>query len=159
MMTFLRRTLFALIALCLFALPAAAQNANVPDDLTINDLSGNWRIEVIERPNSAFKGTATIPFISDDTAKTVMAETITEDKCCGGKNHARVLQESRITITETGEIIVDSKIVKYLLRKEEVDLTYRPDDFVLRWEDASTLIGTANGWTPVRWVRDEDLIS
>jgi len=95
----------------------------------------------------------------NDTAKTVLAETITEDKCCGGKNHARVLQDSRITITETGEIIVDSKIVKYLLRKEELDLTYSADDFVLRWEDKDTLIGTANGWTPVRWVRDLDLVS
>lgn len=152
---FLRPALLAILTWGLLCLPAAAQNA----DLTINDLSGNWRIEVIDRPNSAFKGTATIPYISDDTAKTVMAETITEDKCCGGKNHARVLQDSRITITETGEIIVDSKIVKYLLRKEEVDLTYHPDDFVLRWEDAGTLIGTANGWTPVRWVRDLDLVS
>ena len=118
MMTLLRRTLFALIALCLLALPAAAQSADPQTDLTINDLSGNWRIEVIDRPNSAFKGTATIPYISDDTAKTALAETITEDKCCSGKNHARVLQESRVTITETGEIIVDSKIVKYLLRIE-----------------------------------------
>jgi hypothetical protein len=49
--------------------------------------------------------------------------------------------------------------VKYLLRIEEVDATYHPDDFVLRWENSSMLIGTANGWTPVRWVRDEDLIS
>jgi hypothetical protein len=159
MMTLLRRTLFALIALCLLALPAAAQSADPQTDLTINDLSGNWRIEVIDRPNSAFKGTATIPYISDDTAKTVLAETITEDKCCDGKNHARVLQESRITITEDGRIIVDSRIVKYLLRIEGVDATYHPDDFVLRWENASTLIGIANGWTPVRWVRDEDLIS
>jgi len=132
MMTFLRRTLFALIALCLFALPAAAQNANVPDDLTINDLSGNWRIEVIERPNSAFKGTATIPFISDDTAKTVMAETITEDKCCGGKNHARVLQESRITITETGEIIVDlCSFAKYYQTLSDYSLPR----FELEWRE------------------------
>jgi len=108
---------------------------------------------------NAVAQTATIPHMINDTAKTVLAETITEDKCCGGKNHARVLQDSRITITETGEIIVDSKIVKYLLRKEELDLTYSADDFVLRWEDKDTLIGTANGWTPVRWVRDLDLVS
>ena len=155
MKIYLRPTLFALLAWLLLSLNAVTQNA----DLTINDLSGRWRIEVIDRPNDDFKGTATIPYISDNTAKTVMAETITEDKCCGGKNHARVLQDSRITITETGEIIVDSKIVKYLLRKEELNLTYSADDFVLRWEDEDTLIGTANGWTPVRWVRDRDLVS
>jgi len=151
---FFRTALLTFLTWCLLCLPAAAQSA----DLTINDLSGNWRIEVIDRPNSAFKGTATIPHMADDTGKTVMAETITEDKCCGGKNHARVLQDSRITITEDGTIRVDSKIVKYLLRKEEVDITYSPDDFVLRWEDPSTLIGTANGWTPVRWVRDLDVV-
>lgn len=155
MKIFFRSALLAFLTWLLLSLNAAAQTA----DLTIIDLSGHWRIEVIDRPNDDFKGTATIPYISDDTAKTVMAETITEDKCCGGKNHARVLQDSRITITETGEIIVDSKIVKYLLRKEELDLTYSADDFVLRWEDEDTLIGTANGWTPVRWVRDLDLVS
>ena len=155
MKIFFHSALLAFLTWLLLSLNAVAQNA----DLTINDLSGRWRIEVIDRPNDDFKGTATIPHMINDTAKTVMAETITEDKCCGGKNHARVLQDSRITITETGEIIVDSKIVKYLLRKEELDLTYSADDFVLRWEDKDTLIGTANGWTPVRWVRDLDLVS
>lgn len=150
----LRRIFFGLLALCLMSLTAVAQSAEA--DLTISDLAGNWRIEVIDRPNSAFKGTATIPRSPDENATTIMAETITEDKCCGSRNHARVLQDSRITITEDGEILVDSKIVKYLLREEEVDMTYTKDDFVLRWEDEDTLIGTANGWTPVRWVRDGD---
>jgi len=154
MMSFIRRTVIALTAFILLSLPAIAQDA----DLTINDLSGNWRIEVIDRPNDDFKGTAKIPRSPDKNAKSIMAETITEDKCCGGRNHARVLQDSRIKITEDGEILVESKIVKYLLREEEVDIGYSADDFVLRWEDAYTLIGTANGWTPVRWVRDQDLI-
>ena len=155
MLNFIRLTLTACIAWCLLSAPAAAQDQG----LTINDISGNWRIDVIDRPNDDFKGTAIIPRSPDEDATTIMAETITEDKCCNGKNHARVLQDSRITITESGEILVKSEIVKYLLRKEEIDLAYSADDFVLRWEDSNTLIGKANGWTPVRWVRDRDYIS
>jgi len=100
-----------------------------------------------------------IPRSQGKDDKSIMAETITEDKCCSGRNHARVLQDSLITIDETGLITVDSKIVKYLLRKEELDLTYSPDDFELRWQDADTLIGTANGYTPIRWVREKLFIS
>lgn len=157
MIVFIRRILLALITFFVLSFPALAQSADA--GLTINDLSGNWRIEVIDRPNSAFKGTAIIPRSPDETATIIMAETITEDKCCGGKNHARVLQDSRITILDDGEILVESTIVKYLLREEDVDIAYTADNFVLRWENAYTLIGTANGWTPVRWVRDRYLVS
>jgi len=158
-MTFLIRSFFALLLSLVWMGTAAAQVSPAKSDLTINDIAGNWRIEVIGRPDDDFKGTAAIPRASEKNAKMIMAETITEDKCCGGKNHARVLQDSRITITKDGDILVESKIVKYLLRKEELDLTYSPDDFELRWEDPDTLIGAANGWTPVRWVRENDLIS
>ena len=127
-------------------------------DLTINDIAGHWRIEVIDRTNHAFKGTAMIPRAAQDKAgKSVLAETITEDKCCNG-NHARVLQDSLITI-EDGDIRVESKIVKYLLRIEPVEASYSPDDFRLTWVDANTLVGTANGYLRVRWVRDELNIS
>ena len=125
-------------------------------DLTINDIAGQWEIEVIDRPDHAFRGTATIPRIKGDS-KRVVAETITEDKCCGG-NHARVLQDSLVTI-EDGEITVDSTIVRYLLRIEPVPMGYSPDDFALRWADENTLIGTANGYLPVRWIRGEVNIS
>jgi len=92
-------------------------------------------------------------------AKTIMAETITEDKCCDGRNHARVLQDSRITISEDDKILVESDIVKFLLREEEIEMTYRSDDFYLRWQDPDTLIGTSGGYLPVRWVREKLLIS
>ena len=127
-------------------------------DLTVNEIAGHWRIEVIDRPNHSFKGTAIIPRVMNEEAdKSVLAETITEDKCCNG-NHARVLQDSQITI-EDREIIVESKIVKYLLRVEPVKASYSPDDFRLTRLNANTLVGTANGYLPVRWVRDELNIS
>lgn len=133
------------------AAPSFAQDAINPTEITINDIAGKWRIEVIDRPYSTFKGSAVIPAAEGHF---VVAQVITEDKCCGGKNHARVLQDSDITI-EDGVIEVDSTIIKYLLREESVAMTYYPDDFELRWQDQDTLIGTANGYTRVRWVRDE----
>jgi len=158
-MTFLIRSFFALLLSLVWMGNAAAQVSAAKSDLTINDIAGDWRIEVNDRPNDDFKGTAMIPRSQGKDDKSIMAETITEDKCCSGGNHARVLQDSLITIDETGLITVDSKIVKYLLRKEELDLTYSPDDFELRWQDADTLIGTANGYTPIRWVREKLFIS
>lgn len=146
-----------LIFSALFMLaPAFAQESDIKTDLVINDIAGHWIIEVIDRPNDDFKGTAIIPSAE---GKTVMAETITEDKCCDGKNHARVLQDSRITIDDNGKITVDSTIVKYLLRKEELPIGYSADNFVLRWKDHNTLIGTANRYTKVRWVRERLNIS
>lgn len=124
--------------------------AQDPYNIDINDIAGQWRIEVIDRPNDPFKGSAEIP---RGGGHSIMATTITEDKCCAG-NHARVLQDSHITITD-GQIEVTSKIVKYLLHIENIKIRYYPDDFSLRWIDANTLEGTANGHTPVRWVRDE----
>lgn len=148
------RSLFALILSVILSSAAFAQDASSSSDLTINDIAGHWRIEVIDRPNDDFKGTAMIPRAKSEKAKTIMAETITEDKCCGGVNHARVLQDSRITISSSGKITVDSKIRKYLLKIEGTSAQYYPDDFQLRWKDSDTLIGTANGYTPIRWVRD-----
>jgi len=146
------RSIFALgLSAFLFASTAAAQESAANENLTINDIAGSWRIEVIDRPKSHFKGSAQIPRADGNT---VMAETITEDKCCNGKNHARVLQDSRITITN-GEITIKSKIREYLIRNEEVDSTYHSDDFYLRRENADTLIGTVGRYLPVRWVRDE----
>lgn len=125
-----------------------------PDaNMTIADLAGEWRIEVIDRPNSDFKGTASIPL---GEGKSIMAQTITEDKCCGGRNHARVLQDSLITIHEDGEISVRSNIVKYLLREEEVNTRYSADHFYLRRVSENELVGTLNGgYTKVRWIRGE----
>jgi len=155
------RLLAALLTISLSGLgaPVFAQNSSedtTRSDVTIKDISGHWIIEVVDRPDDDFKGTA---FIPNAEGRSVMAETITEDKCCGGRNHARVLQDSRITIDGAGNITVSSKIVKYLLRKEELDLTYSPDDFRLRQVDENTLIGTANGYTPVRWIRERVNIS
>lgn len=149
------RSLYALLLTHLFMSSATAQDKG----LTINDISGHWRIEVINRPESAFKGTAVVPRATHKNAKTIMAETITEDKCCDGRNHARVLQDSRITISEDDKILVESDIVKFLLREEEIEMTYRSDDFYLRWQDPDTLIGTSGGYLPVRWVREKLLIS
>ena len=149
---FLRAAVMCLAALCLMSGTAFAQDEE--SELTINDIAGNWIIEVIDRPDDNFKGSAVIPRAKDEAAKSIMAETITEDKCCGGKNHARVLQDSRITISEDGEIVVTSDIREYLLKIEGVDARYYPDDFELRQTDEDTLIGTANGWTPVIWRRD-----
>jgi len=119
-------------------------------DLVINDIAGSWRIEVIGRPDDPFKGTASIP---PAKGKIVLAETITEDKCCNGQNHARVRQESRITISKTGTIKVTSEIKEYLLKIEGTPARYYPDNFLLRWQDPDTLVGTANSSTRVRWVR------
>lgn len=138
----------------LLASPVLAQDKSedtTRSEVTINDIAGQWRIEVVDRPNSDFKGSAIIP---RDKGQTVMADVITEDKCCDGKNHARVLQDSRITIDTDGNITVDSTILKYLLREEEIEMTYSADDFELRQVDRDTLIGTANGYLRVRWVRD-----
>jgi len=142
------------LAFGLLASPVLAQDKSADttrSEVTINDIAGQWRIEVIDRPRSAFKGSANIPRAK---GKTVIAEVITEDKCCGGKNHARVLQDSQITIDAAGNITVDSTILKYLLREEEIEMTYSADDFELRQVDRDTLIGTANGYLRVRWVRD-----
>lgn len=125
-------------------------------DITINDISGHWIIEVIDRPDHDFKGTA---FIPSADGRSVAAETVTEDKCCSGQNHARVLQDSQITIDKDGNISVTSSIVKYLLRKEGLPLTYHPDDFELRQLDSNTLIGTANGYLPIRWIRERVNVS
>ena len=149
MLSQLRIILLALVFACI-GLCANAQD--VRSDVEIADIAGHWRIEVIDRPNDDFKGTA---FIPKAKGKTVTAETITEDKCCGGRNHARVLQKSRITIDADGNINVSSSVVKFLLREEEIEMSYSPDDFELRQVDDNTLIGTANGFTPIRWVRDE----
>jgi len=155
-MAFFIRSFFALLlSLCLMSAPALAQDAEGQPGLTINDIAGNWRIEVIDRQNDDFKGTAVIPRARTKNAKIVMAETVTEDKCCDGKNHARVLQDSRITISKGGTIKVTSEIKEFLLKIEGTDARYYPDDFLLRWEDADTLIGTANSRTPVRWVREK----
>ena len=150
------RFVFGLLLSLLIGVSAFAQDASDRSGLTINDLAGHWEIEVIDRPDHAFKGTATIPYTKGDSKRGV-AETITEDKCCGG-NHARVLQDSLVTI-EDGEITVDSTIVRYLLRIEPVAMGYSPDDFALKWADENTLIGTANGYLPVRWIRGEVNIS
>lgn len=142
------------LSLGLLASPVFAQDdakESTRSELTINDIAGRWRIEVIDRPNSTFKGTANIPRAE---GQTVLAETITEDKCCGEKNHARVLQDSQIAIDTDGNITVNSTIIKYLLREEEIKMGYSADDFELRQLDADTLIGTANGYKRVRWVRD-----
>ena len=152
---------FIFIASLFLGLGVMSSSAFAQDDdrrLTINDIAGEWEIEVIDRAFDAFKGSATVPRVKDaDGGKTVMAETITEDKCCGG-NHARVLQESRITI-EGDEIIVDSEIVKYLKKIERVPARYSADSFRLKWEGPNLLVGTANGSLPVRWVRGELNIS
>ena len=147
------RSLFAfLLSLILMSGAAIAQDTSPKKALTINDIAGHWRIEVINRPDDDFKGTAMIPRAKGNIT---MAETITEDKCCGGQNHARVLQDSRVTITKSGTIKVTSEIKEYLLKIEGTDARYYPDDFLLRWHDADTLVGTANGYTPVRWVREK----
>ncbi|MEP3890620.1 MAG: hypothetical protein ABJN69_09130 [Hellea sp.] len=155
MLSFVRTVALLIISTFVMAGTSLAQDTKSPDAFDISDIAGQWRIEVIDQPNSTFKGSATIP---NGGGKSIMAETITEDKCCGGKNHARVLQDSQITITD-GHIEVSSKIVKFLLREEELSIRYSPDDFSLRRQDRNTLIGTANGYTPVRWIRDELEIS
>jgi len=119
--------------------------------LKISDISGQWKIEVIDRPDSSFKGSANIPYAEGTS---VIAEVIMEDKCCRGLNHARVLQDCLILIDDQGHITVTSEIKKFLLLIEGVDVKYRADDFELKRVDRNTLIGTANGNTPVRWVRD-----
>jgi len=151
MLSFIRIVSLLIISAFVMMGTSFAQDTNSGNALDISDIAGNWRIEVIDEPNSDFKGSAMIP---NDAGHTIMAVTITEDKCCGGKNHARVLQNSRITITN-GQIDVSSEIVKFLLREEELSLRYSPDDFSLRQQDENILIGTANGYTPVKWVRDE----
>lgn len=151
MFSFARTLLLLIISIFVMAGTSFAQDTESTDALDISDIAGQWRIEVIDQPNSTFKGSATIPHAE---GKSIMAETITEDKCCGGKNHARVLQNSQITITD-GHIEVTSEIVKFLLREEELNIRYSPDNFSLRQQDRNTLIGTANGYTPVRWIRDE----
>jgi len=152
MVIFIRSIFSFLLSLLLVSSAFAQDDEAGKSDLTINDIAGHWRIEVIDRPNDDFKGTAMIPRAK---GKTVMAETITEDKCCGGQNHARVLQDSRITISKNGDISVDSKIKEYLLKIEGTSAQYYADDFQLRWKDADTLIGTANGYTRIRWVREK----
>jgi len=147
----IRMFIYMVIATFLMAGSATAEDNTVRKDIDVSDIAGDWRIEVIGRPDDDFKGSAHVP---SGKGNSIMAETITEDKCCGGRNHARVLQNSQITITD-GVIKVDSKIVKYLLREEELDLTYSADDFTLTWQDNNTLVGTANGYTPVRWIRDQ----
>jgi len=139
-----------------FSMPAAAQQAgsNVSDNVTINDLAGNWRIERVNRPNDPFNGEATIPPGKGDS---IEIELITEDRCCGG-NYARVLQKSQLTI-EDGNITVSSEIVKYLIREEIIEMGYSPDDFELRRVDKDTLLGTMNGYASVRWVRGDLEIS
>lgn len=155
-MTFFMRIIFSLtLAILLVSGTTFAKDKNANDALAINDIAGKWRIEVIDRPDSTFKGSALIP---NAKGYSVIAETITEDKCCNGRNHARVLQDSLITISD-GQIDVESTIVKYLLREEEVHLTYYADDFSLRQLDHNTLVGTANGSLRVRWVRHEDFVS
>ena len=149
MLSQLRIILLALVFACI-GLFANAQEGR--SDVAIADIAGHWRIEVIDRAGDDFKGSA---FIPKSKGKTVTAETITEDKCCGRRNHARVLQESRITIDADGNISVSSSIVKFLLREEEIKMSYSADDFELRQIDDNTLIGTANGFKPIRWVRDE----
>ena len=119
--------------------------------LNISDIAGSWTIEVIDRPDSAFKGSAQIPYAK---GRSVTAELIAEDKCCRGLNHARVLQESLITIDDKGNITVTSEIKEFLLLIEGLNVEYIPDDFELRRYDRDTLIGTANGRIPVRWVRN-----
>ena len=80
------RSLFAfLLSLILMSGAAIAQDTSPKKALTINDIAGHWRIEVINRPDDDFKGTAMIPRAKGNIT---MAETITEDKCCGGQNHA-----------------------------------------------------------------------
>ena len=151
MLSFVRRLLLLIISTFVTVGTSFAQDTKSTDALDISDIAGQWRIEVIDQPNATFKGSATIP---NGDGKSIMAETITEDKCCGGRNHARVLQNSQITITD-GHIEVTSEIVKFLLREEELSIRYSPDNFSLRQQDKNTLIGTANGYTPVRWIRDE----
>ena len=158
-MSFIRICFSFIISLLMGSLvmSSAAVAQDNGGGLTINDIAGEWEIEVIDRPFDAFKGSANVPRIKDNDGKTVMAETITEDKCCNG-NHARVLQESRITI-EGDEIIVDSEIVKYLKKIERIPAHYSADSFRLKWEGPNLLVGTANGYIPVRWFRGEMNIS
>jgi len=161
-----RFILIIIAATLITALPASAQwfkldSAPQADDVTIADLAGEWRIEVANNPDDPFKGSASIPHCGHDCDRnSIMAETITEDKCCGAnpKNHARVLQKSLITI-ENGQIIVTSERIKYLLREEEYPMGYSDDDFELRRLNKDTLVGTANGFTKVVWIRGEAEIS
>ena len=150
MIFFVRTFWIVLISVLMAFIMTGTAASQDPDNIDINDIAGRWRIEVIDRPNSPFKGSAEIP---RGKGHSIMATTITEDKCCSG-NHARVLQDSRITITD-GQIKITSQIVKYLLHIENIKIRYHPDDFSLRWVDENTLEGTANGHTSIRWVRDQ----
>ena len=155
----------AFIASSLFFTSAANAQETVNENKTvtekigalkISDISGQWKIEVIGNPNSSFKGSARIPYAD---GRSVIAEVIAEDKCCRGLNHARVLQESLITIEDDGKITVTSEIKEYLLLIEGVEAEYFPDDFELKQVDRDTLIGRLNGGTAVRWVRDIEKLS
>ena len=65
------------------------------------------------------------------------------------------MQDSRPTITNSGTFKVTSGIKEYLLKIEGTDARYYPDDFLLHWQDGDTLVVNANGYTPVRWVREK----
>ena len=120
----------------------------------VSQLAGHWRIEVIDRPDSAFKGEATIPLQRGDR---VEIELITEDRCCGG-NYARVLMRSQLILNE-GRMDVYSQIERYLIREEPNPASYSPDNFALRRVSKNVLEGKLNGYVPVRWIRGEAEIS